>query len=129
MSATPADRRYIRRTVAFMTGYGAINIAAITGAFDDIGKTAAWVLALAVAAPVAGQIWAVLAWMRDSDEFVRALAAKRFVIAAGAAMALFSAWGFLETYAGAAHAPGWLIYPLFWAAFGLVTPLVRNSRA
>ena len=40
-----------------------------------------------------------------------------------------SAWGFLETYAGAAHAPGWLIYPLFWAAFGLVTPLVRNSRA
>ncbi|WP_300575422.1 hypothetical protein [Phenylobacterium sp.] len=129
MSATPADRRYIRRTVAFMTGYVAVNIAAITGAFDDIGKTAAWILALAVAAPVAGQIWAVLAWMRDSDEFVRALAAKRFVIASGAAMALFSAWGFLETYAGAAHAPGWLIYPLFWAAFGLVTPLVRNSRA
>jgi len=129
MSATPADRRYIRRTLAFMTGYVAVNIAAITGAFDDIGKTAAWILALAVAAPVAGQIWAVLAWMRDSDEFVRALAAKRFVIAAGAAMALFSAWGFLETYAGAAHAPGWLIYPLFWAAFGLVTPLVRNSRA
>ena len=129
MSATPADRRYIRRTLAFMTGYVAVNIAAITGAFDDIGKTAAWILALAVAAPVAGQIWAVLAWMRDSDEFVRALAAKRFVIAAGAAMALFSAWGFLETYAGAAHAPGWLIYPLFWAAFGLVAPLVRNSRA
>lgn len=129
MSATPADRRYIRRTAAFMAGYAAINIAAITGAFDDIGQTAAWVLALAVAAPVAGQIWAVLVWMRDSDEFVRALAAKRFVIASGAAMALFSAWGFLETYAGAAHAPGWLIYPLFWAAFGLVTPLVRNSRA
>ncbi len=129
MSATPADRRYIRRTAAFMTGYAAINLAAITGAFDDIGARAAWVLALAVAAPVAGQIWAVLVWMRDSDEFVRALAAKRFIIAAGAAMALFSAWGFLETYAGAAHAPGWLIYPLFWAAFGLVTPLVRNSRA
>ena len=129
MSATPADRRYIWRTAAFMTGYVAVNLAAITGAFDDIGKTAAWVLALVVAAPVAGQIWAVLVWMRDSDEFVRAIAAKRFVIAAGAAMALFSAWGFRETYAGAAHAPGWLIYPLFWAAFGLVTPLVRNSRA
>jgi len=128
MSATPADRRYIARTAAFMSGYVAVNLAAITGAFDDIGTVAAWVLALAVAAPVAGQIWAVLAWMKASDEFVRALAAKRFIIAAGAAIAVFSAWGFSESYAGAPHAPGWLIYPLFWAAYGLVSPLGRTSR-
>lgn len=129
MSAAPADRRYFRRTAAFMGGYVAINLAALTGAFDDIGAGAAWVLAAAVAAPVAGQIWAVLAWMRDSDEFVRTVAAKRFILAAGAVIAAFSAWGFAETYAGAPHAQGWLIYPLFWAAFALVTPLVRTSRA
>lgn len=128
MSATPADRRYLRRTLAFMGGYVAINIAAISGAFDDIGAAAAWVLAAAVAAPVAGQIWALLVWMAQSDEFVRTLAAKRFIIAAGVTIGLFAAWGFAESYAAAPHVAGWLIYPLFWGVFGLVSPLVRTSR-
>ncbi len=124
-----AHRSYLIRTAAFMAGYVALNVAAITGAFDGFQTgPAAWVLAVAVAAPVAGQIWATLALMGESDEFVRALTAKRFVLAAGAAMALFSGWGFAESYAGAPHAPGWLIYPLFWAAFGIVSPFVRTSR-
>ena len=106
----------------------AVNIAAIFGAFDDIGPAAAWVLALAVAAPVAGQLWALLALMRDSDEFVRAVEAKRFILAAGTAIALFSAWGFGESYANAPHAPGWLVFPLFWAIYGAVSPFVRTSR-
>jgi hypothetical protein len=42
-------------------------------------------------------------------------------------MALFSGWGFAESYAAASHAPGWLIYPLFWGVFGLVGPFVRSS--
>ncbi len=123
-----AHRRYLTRTLLFMSGYAAANIAAIFGAFDDIGQTAAYILALAIAAPVAGQIWATLALMHDSDEFVRAITAKRFILASGLAMALLSAWGFMESYAHAPHAPGWLIYPLFWAVFGLVSPFVRTSR-
>ena len=123
-----SQRRYTRRIVAFGGGYVAVNIAAIFGAFDDIGQTAAWVLALAVAAPVAGQLWALLALMRDSDEFVRAVEAKRFILASGGAIALFSAWGFGESYANAPHAPGWLVFPLFWALYGLVSPFVRTSR-
>jgi hypothetical protein len=123
-----ANRRYLLRTGVFMTGYVLINVAAIFGAFDDIGRTGGLILGLAVAAPVAGQIWATLALMADSDEFVRALTAKRFVIASGLAMALFCAWGFMESYGDAPHAPGWLIYPLFWSLFGLVSPFVRSSR-
>lgn len=123
-----AHRRYLIRTTLFMGGYSAANLAAIFGAFDDIGQTAAYLLALAIAAPVAGQIWATLALMRDSDEFVRAITAKRFILASGLAMALLSAWGFMESYAQAPHAPGWLIYPLFWAVFGVVSPFVRTSR-
>ena len=128
MPQTPAHRRYAVRTAAFMTGYVALNVAAIFGAFDDLQRPGAWVFALAVAAPVAGQIWATLAFMRDSDEFVRALTAKRFILASGLAMALFSAWGFAESYADAPHAPGWLVYALFWACYGLVTPFVRTTR-
>ena len=124
----PAHRRYVIRTTLFMTGYVAINVAAIFGAFDDIGRAGGLVLGLVVAAPVAGQMWATLALINETDEFMRALTAKRFIVAAGLAMALFSAWGFMESYGDVPHAPGWLIYPLFWGLFGLVSPFIRSSR-
>lgn len=124
-----AHKRYVFRTLGFMGGYVGINTAAIFGAFDDIQQPGAWALALAVAAPVAGQIWATLALMRNTDEYMRALIAKRFILAAGVSMALFSAWGFGESYADAAHVPGWIIYPLFWGAYGVVSAFVRTSRA
>ena len=125
----PAHRRYLIRTGLFMTGYVAVNIAAITGAFDEIiGQTTGLVLGLLVAAPVAGQLWATLALMADSDEFVRALTAKRFIVASGLSMALFSGWGFMESYGDALHAPGWIIYPLFWGLFGLVSPFIKSTR-
>lgn len=111
-----------------MTGYVAVNVAAILGAFDGIRPPGSYALALTAAAPLAGHIWATLAYMRDSDEFVRGLMAKRFIVASGIAMALFCGWGFMEIYAGAKHAPGSLIYPLFWAAYGAVTPFIRTSH-
>jgi hypothetical protein len=112
-----------------MSGYVVINVAAILGAFDDIASpVAAWALALAVSAPVIGQIWATLALMRESDEFVRAVVAKQFILAAGAAMALASVWGFGESYAAAPHIPAWMIYPLFWGCFGVIAPFVKSSN-
>ena len=126
---TSAQRKYVIRTIAFMSGYSAVMIAVIFGAFDDVqGQPAAWFLAAAVTAPVAGQIWTTLAVMRDSDEFVRAVMAKQFILAAGVAMALFTGWGFAESFADAPHAEGWLIYPLFWAALGLIAPFVKSSN-
>ena len=128
MSPDLAHRRYLLRTLAFMAGYVAINGGAIAGAFDDIRGPGAWALGLAVAAPVAGQIWATLALMRDSDEFVRAVTAKQFILASGLAMAIASVWGFGESYADAPHIPAWIIYPLFWACFGLIAPFVKSSN-
>lgn len=126
---TAAGRKYVFRTMAFMSGYVAINVAAIFGAFDDIASTpAAWLLALAVSAPVVGQIWATLSLMRDSDEFMRAVTAKQFIVASGLSMAAATIWGFGESYADAPHIPIWIIYPLFWACFGIVAPFIRSSR-
>lgn len=128
-STSPAHKRYVIRTVAFMSGYVAVNVAAIFGAFDDIASpVAAWALALTVSAPVVGQIWATLSLMRESDEFVRAVVAKQFILASGLAMAVASVWGFGESYADAYHLPAWIIYPLFWACFGLVAPFVKSSN-
>lgn len=123
-----AHKRYRLRTLMFMGGYAVINVAAIFGAFDGRSPPAAWLLALTIAAPIAGHIWATLALMREVDEFVRGVMARRFIVASGAAMALFSAWGLVESYAAAPHAPGWLIYPLFWIAYCVATPLIRTTR-
>lgn len=127
---TSAGRRYVLRTFAFMVPYVAICVGMMTtDAFDGVmGKPAGWVLAAAVAAPVIGQIWATLSLMRESDEFVRMVTAKQFIIASGLAMAVATFWGFGESFAGAPHLPAWLIYPLFWAAFGLVSPFIRSSN-
>jgi len=110
-----------------MASYVGINVSAIFGAFDDAPPWASWVLAVAVSLPIAAQIWATLSLIRESDEFVAALIAKQFILASGIAMALFSAWGFAESYADAPHAPGWLIYPLFWGVFGVAAPFIRSS--
>ena len=128
-STSSAHKRYAIRTIAFMSGYVVVNVAAIFGAFDDIASpVAAWALALTVSAPVIGQIWATLSLMRESDEFVRAVVAKQFVLASGLAMAVASVWGFGESYAAAPHIPAWIIYPLFWACFGLIAPFVKSSN-
>jgi putative oxidoreductase len=124
-----AQKLYIIRTNAFMAFYVAVNVAAMLGAFDPIiGKPTGLLLGLAVAAPIAGQVWATLSLIKESDEFVRALTAKRFILASGLAMALFSGWGFMETYGSAPHAPGWFVYIIFWGLFGLISPFVRDSR-
>lgn len=88
----------------------------------------AYLVAALPAAPVAGMMMAVLKHMNSADEFVRALLAKRFVIAAGLTFVGCAVWGFLESFARAPHVELWLVFPAFWAAFGLVTPFVRSTR-
>ncbi|HWM28803.1 MAG TPA: hypothetical protein VNQ14_10115 [Woeseiaceae bacterium] len=123
-----ASRKYVIRTTLFMGGYVALNVAAITGAFDDLRPPGTWAFALAAAAPIAGHVWAVLAYMRDSDEFVGAVMARRFIVATGLSMALVSAWGLMEVYADAPHFPAIMLYPLLWAAFAVVTPFIQSTR-
>lgn len=124
---TPAAKAYGIRTVLFMTGYAIALVLAIGGGLDAIAGANGWVLAAAVAAPVAGQIWATLAFIRDSDEFVAAVTAKRFIIAAGLAIALAVFWGFAERLAGAPHLEAYWIYPVFWGLMGTMPIFVRDS--
>lgn len=112
-----------------MLGYVlAMGLVMVIGGDNGLTHAASWGLTFAVAAMVAAQIAALLVFIRDSDEFVRALTARRFILAAGGAMALVSAWGFAEQLAGVPHMPGWAVYPLFWGLFAVVTPFVRSSN-
>ena len=128
MTGHPPTTRYIVRTMLLMGVYAAINVAAIAGLFDHLGPVGHVVLALGVAVPIAFQIWTVIAWMRDSDEFFRTWIAKRFILGTGLTIAVASAWGFQELYAHAPHISAAMVYPLFWVAFGVVSPFVRSTR-
>ena len=126
---TAAHRKYVFRTMAFMIPYAIVCLTAITGLFDGIiGKPTGWIVAVVVSAPIIGQIWSTLELMRESDEFVRAVTARQFILASGLAMAGATLWGFGETFAGAPHIPAWMVYPLFWGAFGCVAPFVKSSN-
>lgn len=125
---TSAAKAYTFRTVFFMLGYVAALVLAVSGALDTIGGVSGWVLAAAVAAPVAGQIWATLVFIRDSDEFVAGVTAKRFILAAGMTFALSVFWGFAEKFAEAPHVEGWWVYVVFWGLMGFMPVFIRSSR-
>jgi hypothetical protein len=125
---TSAAKAYTFRTVFFMLGYVVALVLAVSGALDAIGGVSGWVLAAAVAAPVAGQIWATLAFIRDSDEFVAGVTAKRFILAAGMTFALSVFWGFAEKFAEAPHIEGWWVYVVFWGLMGFMPMFIRSSR-
>lgn len=123
---TNSMRTYVLRTIFFMTGYIAANAAAMTGAFDDVQRPGAYLLGLAVAGPVVGQIWALLDCMRTADEYIARFLARIFILAAGLTIATFASWGFAEAYVGAPHIPGWFVYPLFWWFYGISWPIIRR---
>jgi putative oxidoreductase len=125
---TSAAKAYTFRAVFFMLGYVAALVLAVGGALDAIGGVSGWILAAAVAAPVAGQIWATLAFIRDSDEFVAGVTAKRFILAAGMTFALSVFWGFAEKFAEAPHIEGWWVYVVFWGLMGFMPLFIRSSR-
>ncbi|MEM9032256.1 MAG: hypothetical protein AAGB18_06375 [Pseudomonadota bacterium] len=121
MSSSPM-RTYIVRTAVFMGVYVALNVAAMMGKFDGLVGLETYLLAAAITLPISGHLWAALDCMKQADEFVSGMLARPFIVAAGLAIVLFSGWGFLEAYADVQHAPSWLIYPLFWAIYGVVAP-------
>lgn len=128
MFTEAANRRYTIQTAGCWTLFLMLTLLPPPTCVAAPGSAGALLLSAAIAVPLALHVAATLELIKGGDEFARALTAKRFVIAWGAAMALWCAWGFAEQIAALRHAPGWLLYPLFWLAFGVVALFVRSSR-
>lgn len=124
----PSDLRYVVGAI----GAWALFLACVVAV--AVGENAGWprvtlvVLALIPAITVAVQFVAAYRLITAQDEFVRALTVKRMVVSAGLSITLATAWSVLEL-TGLPHLPAWLIYPLFWGLFGLLTPVIRDARA
>ena len=123
------DQRHARGTGIAFGLYGL----AIAGATIGVNKgwlhgPALYAAAILPGLAICGQLWFVLDFMRRADEFVRALMAKRFIIAASLTFAVWTVWGFLETYADVMHLPGWLAYATMWMFFAAVTPFIKTTQ-
>jgi hypothetical protein len=125
---TPAAKAYVRALAFWGTVYVAL-VVALSSARNAhwLIEPWNWIAAWTPAIPIAGVMWALLAYMRDSDEFVRALTAKRLVVALLVTQVLCSVWGFLEVYAGAPHVELYLVVPIFWGTYGAICRFVCSS--
>jgi hypothetical protein len=86
-----------------------------------------WAIILFVAATVAAQFYAAYRLVAVQDEYIRGITAKRGIAAAGVTITAAVLWGLAEQFLPVPDVPMWTIYPLFWGAFGMVTPLIRSS--
>jgi putative oxidoreductase len=128
VSNTPADKIYTRRAIVWSLVYVALVFALSSARkLHWLEEPWNWLTAWTPAIPIAGIMWALLVFLRDSDEFVRAVTAKRLVIALAITQVLCTIWGFLEVYAGASHQEMYLVFPIFWLSLVAVPPFVRSS--
>ena len=90
---------------------------------------AVWGVALVAALSVVLQFAAAYRLVSAQDEFVRGITAKRVIAAAGLTIAAAVLWGLVQQFLDVPTVPMWVVYPLFWGAFGMVTPFISSSRA
>jgi len=123
---TPVRRRYLIRTLVVT----AIYIAGVVGAkalIADVGvsRKLAIAVALVPGLAMAGMFYNTLRMIGDTaDEFMRMLAVRQQLIAAGIALAGASVWGSLEMFDLVPHVDAFYIVVL-WAA-GLFVGQLSN---
>jgi hypothetical protein len=110
-----AERAYVRRVLPTMAVYVALIVAVpFLIAWLHPTGSALWLIALLPAVPLSmvflfyGRFFVEL-----TDEYIRLLEIKKALIATGIVMMAATAWGFLESYAGAPHVPLFAV-PLAW---------------
>lgn len=124
----PASRSYVIQST-LLWAFFLLSIAVLSwGKGGHLPLAALWALALAHSASVAVQFALAYRLIAKQDEYVRAITAKRMLAAAGIAITGAVLASVTEQFLGAPRLPIWMVYPLFWGAFGMVTPLIRSSR-
>jgi len=123
---TPAARQYTRGTFATMAVYVlAIFAASFAVRSGQVNGAAMIGLALLPGLAIVGQIVVTLNYLRQADEDLKAVLARRLIIACMATLAIFTGWGFLETFAGFSGPAGWAAYCIMWGLFGLIACVER----
>lgn len=128
--AWPFSRRYLIGSLlnwgAFLAGLLLLTWGRGEGALPI---ALLWPLVLVLAASVALQFAAAWRLIAAQDEYVRAITGKRVIVAAGVTLTVAVFVGLAIQFLRVPALPMWLLYPLFWGVYGMVTPLIRDTRA
>ena len=111
----PAERAYVRRVIPTMILYMTLIVALpfLIAWLRPTGP-ALWLIAVLPAFPLSAVFWFYGRMFIDMrDEYLRLLEIRKALIATGIVMMAATAWGFLESYAGAPHLPLFAV-PLAW---------------
>jgi hypothetical protein len=121
MPSSPALRRYNRRILILSVVYALCLFAAVY-AFKHhlITGPLAWIVALAPALPVIGFFVTIGRYLiEERDEYLRDQMVRQALIATGLAMAVATAWGFLENFGLVPHVYAYAAAIVWFAGLGL----------
>lgn len=121
MTTSPAIGRYTRR-ILMLTPIYVICLFAAVYAFNHHLLTGplAWVAALAPAVPVIGFFVSIGRYLlEEQDEYLRDQMVRQALIATGIAMAVATAWGFLENFGLVPHIYVYFVAVLWFAGLGV----------
>lgn len=129
VARTSPDSVYRRGTFVAMAIY-VMSIMGVSLAvrFDAVDGALLVALALLPGLAIVGQIFVTVRYLRDADEFIRALLGKRLIAACMTTLAIFTVWGFLEQFTEIVGPPAWAAYPLMWGLFGLSCMIIKDSK-
>ena len=106
-----ANRAYMRRFIPMMLAYVLVlfGVVWINQRYAPSGPTAV-ILAVLPALPMVGVVWALgRLLVEESDEYLRSLTVRQFMIATGFMLCVTSIWGFLDAFGQVPHVP------MYWA--------------
>ena len=116
LMARPSWQRYVFHvflaTLAYIAVLWPVNYAARHGLLP--GKPWLYAVALAPAVPMAIVVLIMARYvLEEPDEYQRLLNTRAFVVAAGLTLALCTAWGYLQNYAGLPQVSLMHVFTLF----------------
>ena len=122
-------RNYVIGLMAWMLAYAGLLVGTIYAIryFNPEGPLL-YALSILPSLPIGGSIWHILRHIEKSDEYVRAVLTRRFIITTGVTLFVTTAWGFLALYAKITPLDLYLVYALFWGLFGVISIFVRQAK-
>jgi hypothetical protein len=119
--ATAAGMAYNRRMLPLAAAYVVVMLGAIL-MHDRLHVTGPALYAIAVlpALPLIGVVWALGRFLiEETDEYQRALAVRKMLVASGFLLVVATIWGFLEEFGLVPHLPAYWCFIVWCIGLGV----------
>jgi hypothetical protein len=128
--ATAAGTAYNRRMLPLAAAYVVVMLGAIL--MHDrlhVSGPALYAIAVLPALPLIGVVWALGRFLvEETDEYQRALAVRKMLVATGFLLVVTTIWGFLEQFGLVAHLPAYWCFIVWCIGLG-VGAIANKLRA